>query len=388
MNIASIYQQIPADVKEALIQKALHRVGSLILDKEGKIYGFLQSSTDYVEENKINDILANAAQYAQLGIQANPIAFGVHAAGSFSVLAYHIEAIKDRLENMAKVLEKVNAKVDIGYYAKFRAAIELSSHAFSMENPKNKLSMAHKAIQLFVETKNIYTQYLEQELEGSGRTLSDYFLITVLSYLGQVKCCLELEEIQTAKKILIEGTEKTKAIAVKYIRQLLSENPAIYLHNDFKETAIDLSRLVKVYKWLGEEIDENQLFNELRTAFINSHVQPEKALKALPKIVWNPALDIETKDKHLMAKLNPLTYLQSEDTKPFMQNRLKESFETIEQIMEAYNRFYSAVFEVETIARSGGTYQEWKKKLAENNKKSDELLYVALKKPVPLTIEK
>ena len=384
MNISNIYQTIPAELKEALLQNAVHRIGNLILDENGKIQGFLQSTAGFIEEKDVQLVLANAAQYAQLGMKTNPIAFGIHAASSFSVLAYQIETIKNRLETTAKTLDKINSKVDIGYYSKFKGAIELASHALSMKDPENKLNLSHNAMQLFVETKNIYTQYLQQELEQDGRMIADYFLIVVLSYLGQVKCCLELEEVDTAKKILREGTEEVKGIATQYIQQLLTDNPTIYLHNDFKDLDIDLSRLVKVYKWLGQEVDENTLFNQWKEAYVHIHTKPEKALKKLPKMVWNPVLDIAAKEhKFYLARLNPLQLFQNDDSKPLLKNRLQECFETIKQIMETYNRFYGAVVEVDWIAENGGSYQEWKQYLAAHQQEGKNLMYVEIK-PVEL----
>lgn len=389
--ISTIYQQIPASVKEALLQQVLHRVGGLILDENNKVHGLLQSTTGFLEEKEVNALLSNAAQYAQLaqlGIRANPVAFGIHAAGSFSVISYQMEVVKNRLEEMAKVLDKINAKVDIGYYSKFKAAIELASHAFSMNEPENKLNMAHKAIQLFVETKNIYTQYLQQELEQDGRMIADYFLIVVLSYFGQVKCCLELEELDTAKKILVEGTKKMKPIATQYVQQLLSDNPAIYLHNDFEDLGIDLRRLTKIYNWLGQEMDENQLFKDLRTKFISIHTHQEKAVKALPKMIWNPILDIASKEEQsYLKKLNPLQYIQGGNDMPFLKNRLKENFEMMEQIMESYDRFHSALFELELMAREGTSYEKWTHKIAPKQEGSSALKYIEMKEPIELLTE-
>ena len=383
MSLSTIFSAIPDDVKRDFANNVLHRVGNLIIDENDAIQGFLQSSLGFVGKEGIEKAVSFAAQYAEVGISANPIAMGVHAAGSFGVIAYQMDDIKNRLEKVEQQLNKINAKVDIGYYSKFKAAIELGSHAFSMKNEENKMSMAHKAVQLFVETKNIYTEYIEQELESDGRMLSEYLLIVILSYIGQVKCCLELEEIETAQKILKESASKIKSLTEKYAELLLSNNPAIYLHNDFKDLDIDLRRITKVYNWLGEETNENDVFNKLREQYIEVHTNQEKSIREIPKIIWDPSLDIETKiDNSYLGRLNPIAMFQSEDNKPFLKERLKESFETIEKVMEAYDRYSSIKYEVEMLSNAGISYESWQKSLNEQVNSENPLMYIALENPI------
>ena len=383
MSLSTIYSAIPDDVKNDFINNILHRVGNLIVDENDQIQGFLQSNLGFIDSENVEKAISFVSQYAEVGIKVNPIAMGVHAAGSFGMIAYQMDDIKNRLEKIEQQLNKIDAKVDIGYYSKFKAAIELSSHAFSMKNEENKMSMAHKAVQLFVETKNIYTEYIEQELENNGRMLTEYLLIVILSYIGQVKCCLELEEIETAQKILNKSSSKIKSLTEKYTQLLLSNNPAIYLHNDFKDLDIDLKRITKVYNWLGEETNENEVFNKLREQYIVVHTNQEKSIREIPKIIWNPSLDVETKiDNSYLGRLNPIAMFQSEDNKPFLKERLKESFETIEKVIEAYDRYSSIKYEVEMLSNAGVSYESWQQRLKEKVDTNNPLMYIELEDPI------
>jgi len=390
MSFANIYSAIPDEVKQDFADKILYRIGSLLINENDQIQGFLQSTAGFLEREEVQKMVSLASHYAEMGINTNPVAMGVHAAGSFGVIAYQIVEIKNQLETIEQKVNKIDTKIDIGYYSKFKAAIELASHAFSMKDKENKISMAHQAVQLFVETKNIYAQYIEQELEQDGRMLAEYLLIVILAHIGQVKCCLELEEKETARQILNDNTPKIKFLTKKYIQLLLSENPAIYLHNDFKDLGIDLKKLTKIYNWLGEDTNENQVFNQLREKYIEVHTNQEQAVKEIPAIIWNPILDIAPKDDDsYLSRLNPLTIFRNEDAlKPLLKNRLQESFETIQKIVEAYDRFASVKYEVEMFIEQDISYQDWQQKLKEhhqNNPKDDsQLMYIELEKAIQL----
>jgi hypothetical protein len=49
--------------------------------------------------------------------------------------------------------------LDLGYYANFRAALDLAVNAFTMTKAENRRSSALQAINRFLETEHIYTDY-------------------------------------------------------------------------------------------------------------------------------------------------------------------------------------------------------------------------------------
>ena len=73
---------------------------------------------------------------------------------------------------------------------------------------------------------------------------------------------------------------------------------------------------------------------------------------------------------------------QSEDNKPFLKERLKESFETIEKVMEAYDRYSSIKYEVEMLSNAGISYESWQKSLNEQVNSENPLMYIALENPI------
>ena len=372
-KLVKIYNQIPQDVRNEILNKGFEVIGNMIMNKDKKVQGFIQSTSPTTENNNLADNIDTIL----LGMSArsNPIAFGIVVAGNLINVGKQIENIKNKLEVIGEKLDKIDAKVDIGYYAKFKAAIELADHAFEMSDENNRKSLTYKAIQSFSETKNTYAQYIEQELENDGRVISEYINILILSYIGQIHCYLELEEVASAKKVIDKGATLIKKMMNKYITTLLSNNPMIYLHNDFKDLEIDLEKLAKVYSWLDKKKSVNQIFNEQRDNFIEIHKNQAKAFKELPLMIWNPIIDVEVKTNNsYLSAINPLGYFQSEDVTPFLQERLKESFETIEVVTESYNRFLSIKHEVEFMLEKGISYAEWKETI--NANLSNGLFYI------------
>ncbi|MEH1884447.1 hypothetical protein [Nostoc sp.] len=56
---------------------------------------------------------------------------GVSVIG-FAVIAQRLKELEQRLQQAQKLLNNINHKIDLSFYANFRAAIELANNAFTM----------------------------------------------------------------------------------------------------------------------------------------------------------------------------------------------------------------------------------------------------------------
>ncbi|MHC5733049.1 MAG: hypothetical protein ACYTXY_55275, partial [Nostoc sp.] len=81
--------------------------------------------------------------------------------------------------------------------------------------------------------------------------------------LAEARCYLELEEHNTALRRFQEGSIVIRSRIQKYVKLLLTFNPAVYLQPQFRGQ-IDLRRLTRIYQWLDPTLDENAVFDMQR----------------------------------------------------------------------------------------------------------------------------
>lgn len=307
---------------------------------------------------------------------ASVLNFGVAAIG-FTVIAQRLKDIEQRLQQAQEVLKKLDRKIDLSFYANFRAALDLAANAFTMNKPENRRSSALAAINRFLEAEHVYTDYVDEELELKSQITDEYLLTLALAYVAEARCYLELEEWETALRRFSEGTEKIRSCLQKYIDILLTSNPAAFLHAQHRE-AISLSRLTKVYQWLDPAANEVSVFELLRENLFSlekeqSAQSGHKWVASLPPAVVS---GVEVKGG---------IFGNKEEMKQEAMKRLPAVIELMESMIETSNRFESYQTEVKAIAQSGMSFHEWRNLApAEPHPQDTNLMYLLPSTPLEL----
>ena len=95
-------------------------------------------------ENQIVSI-GQSLQFSQSILQvstaANILNLGVSVMG-FAVIAQRLKELEQRLQKAEELLNKVNRKIDLSFYANFRAALDLAMNAFTMTKIENRRDSA------------------------------------------------------------------------------------------------------------------------------------------------------------------------------------------------------------------------------------------------------
>jgi len=102
----------------------------------------------------------------QVATASSILNLGVSVMG-FAVIAQRLKELEQRLQQAQELLNKINRKIDLSFYANFRAAIELAINAFTMTKPENRRNSALQAINRFLETEHIYKEYTINEMSKS-----------------------------------------------------------------------------------------------------------------------------------------------------------------------------------------------------------------------------
>lgn len=311
----------------------------------------------------------------QVTTAASVLNLGVSVMG-FAVIAQRLNELEKRLKQSEELLNKVNRKIDLSFYANFRAAIELAVNAFTMTKPENRRSSALQAINRFLEAEQHYICYTDAELEQKSQIADEYLLTLSLAYLAEARCYLELEEHETALRRFQEGAKVIRSRIQKYVDILLTSNPAVYLQPWYKGQ-IDLRRLTRIYQWIDPTLDENAVFEMQRQNFVNMVRDPNKWVASLPPAILDR---VEVKG----GWFGP----NEGDLMREAEKRLPQVLEVVESMIETNRRFEAYQAEVEAIAQLKISFHEWLK-LSPSDAKPDsaELMYIIPSKPVELQPE-
>jgi len=324
-------------IVQGLIDGTLQRFGGVIQEvTTQKIVTCLR------ENDPLSTDWQNVESVLELSSNASVLNLGVSVM-SFAIISKRLKEIEQNLQESQNLLNKIDRKLDLNYYANFRAALELAVNAFTMSKPENRRSSALQAINRFLEAEQHYLAFVNEDLAETSQVVTEYLLSLTLAYLAEVRCYLELEEFETANRRFQAGSKIIRDRIKKYIELLLTDNPAVYLHPRFKGS-IDLTRLTKIYQWIDPVWNENSLFELLREDLFALAQNENKWLNSLPSAIWDNRFNWLNK--------NPKTDLG---------DRIPQAIATMESLIETERRFQGYQLEVKAIKRLGITFHQWNK---------------------------
>ena len=240
MSTVNVTFQVPKHIAQGLSNRTYERVGGVICEANSKqVVAWLRETGN--AGKVVESVLQN------VGAAPSVLNLAVSTMG-FAIVLQRLGVLEQQLHQAQEVLQTIDYKIDLSFYANFRAALDLAMNAFTMTNAETRKLSAMQAINRFLEAEHHYTKLTDIEI-GNGSQVADEYLSTLcLAHVTEVRCYLELEEIDTARRRLHEGAAILRPRFEKHINTLLTSNPAAYLHPGLKEQ-VGLKRLTKVYQW-------------------------------------------------------------------------------------------------------------------------------------------
>ncbi|MFS0515323.1 hypothetical protein ACEYW6_11455 [Nostoc sp. UIC 10607] len=315
--------------------------------------------------------------FLQVTTAASVLNLGVSVMG-FAVISQRINEIENQLKQAAELLNKINRKIDLSFYANFHAGIELALNAFTMTRVENRRSSALQAINRFLEAEHIYKDYTVNELSQKSPIIDKYILTLSLAYIAEARCHLELEEHETALRRFQEGGKFIRLLLQKYIELMLTSNPAAYLHPQFKGQ-IDLHKLTQIYQWIDPNFNENKVFEMQRENMFKLTQSHDEWLSSLPSAIID-----RSEIQWGIFGGNPTPFTGRFEKEAY--KRLPQVFEVMESMIETNRRFEAYQTEIQAISQLGISFHDWLKLTPSTEIKPDnaELMYIILSKPLEL----
>ena len=215
MSTVEVTFHIPEYIAQGISNQIYERVGGVVREVGSKqVVAWLRQVYKTGEP-----VLSNILSLSSAGDVSGILDLAVSTMG-FIIVLKRLGVIEQQLEQAQEVLQTIDYKIDLSFYANFRAALDLAINAFTMTNSDTRKMSAMQAINRFLEAEHHYTKLTDIEI-GNGSQVADEYLSTLcLAYVTEVRCYLELEEIDTARRRLQEGAAIIRTRFEKHINTL------------------------------------------------------------------------------------------------------------------------------------------------------------------------
>lgn len=376
MSSLTVTFDIPAKILMGLADGSLVRNGGVIQNASGQVVMWLREVGTPVVVSNVSSVGAISGVSAVM-LSTSVLSLGVSAIG-FAVILQRLKELEGRLERVQKYLEKINKKIDLSFYANFRAALDLAMNAFTMSKGENRRSSALSAINRFLEAEHIYADLADKELAMNSQIGDEYLLSLCLAYIAEARCYLELGEFDTAIRRFQEGNKQINIRIEKYIDLLLTSKPLMYLHPKLKGKT-DLSRLTKIYQWKDPVLTENSVFELIRDGLAPQH----DTLWSFQINEWIdsplPASIVER--KNIKTGIFGIT----EEGREEIIQKLPETLTEMESMIETSRRFTAYEIEVRAISNLEISFSEWLQLQPSESREGEKgLMYIIPKEPLSL----
>ena len=343
------------------------------VDPTGALRLLVQATDSAVTQRRLGAISQQVGQLQNMVMFQSAASFltlGMTAIG-FAVIYKKIQKLEGRLQQVQKKLEEIDEKIDLAFYANFRAALDLARNAFEMSDPENRRSSAMQAIDRFLEAEHVYADLTDKELERHSQIGDEYLLTLCLAFIAETRCYLELGEYGLARSRFEEGKHKVKSRMVKYVDLLLTPNPLMYLHPQLMG-AVDLSRLTRIYQWKDPAATENSVFESLREN-LGDISDIEDWSKQLPSSI------IEQQD------IKRGFFGLKDEGREAIFEQLPKAVDEMEEMIETTCRFESYEYEIKLLEKTKVPFSKWySAKPAALQPENSSLIFVTPPSPLSL----
>lgn len=339
--------QVAAKVLWGLSTGQYERVGGVIRHaKTKRIVAWLRDTGVPINAPALGPLMQLNAATALLNLSVTTI--------GFEIVRQRLAAIERDLGSILEIIQRVDRKIDLGFYANFQAALQSAKSAFTMQDDRNRRVSANLAINRFLEAEHYYLGMLDEELEAGSVAVSPFLNTLTLACVTVARCYLEMEEVETARQHLQEGSDILSSRVQEFYTSIIGVNPAIYLHPQLANS-ISLERMTHLLRYEDPTLTETVLFETLRSSLWDTaNTNPDSWLKKLPKSLWQHSIDGEK-------KMGPVKQTRSKEEKlERLLPRLANAFSQVEQAIESASCLQGFQIELDYLLEHDISFTDWR----------------------------
>jgi hypothetical protein len=229
-----------------------------------------------------------------------------------------------------------------------------------MSQASHRQTAAHNAINRFLEAEHHYLRLFDDEIERQSLAAYPYLGTLFLAYVSEVRCYLELEEVNTAQCRLAEAQRDLKPRVEEFCNVFLTDSPAMFLHPELRGE-IDLARLTQLMRFNTPEITENEVFERLRGSIWELAKKPDGWLDSAPFCLLPQESDMPEPTSRLSrTTLGRLPSLgRSSSRLEVALGKMPGVLGTLEDAAITYQNLQGFEVEVDYFHKCGGSFADW-----------------------------
>lgn len=145
MNTVYATLHVPEHIAQGLSNRTYERIGGVVRERESKqVVAWLREASESVEP-----ALSNILSLSSVSAVSSTLNLAVSTM-SFIIILKRLGVIEQQLEQAQEVLQTIDYKIDLSFYANFRAALDLAINAFTMTNYETRKMSTMQAINRFL----------------------------------------------------------------------------------------------------------------------------------------------------------------------------------------------------------------------------------------------
>jgi hypothetical protein len=370
------------DIIPGLLSGKYERVGGVVRDSITKqIVAWLR---EVPGKDVAREVVRALAPLTQVAAVSSVLNLSITAVG-FGVVVHRLLAIEKRLKAIAADIDEVDWKVELGFYANMRGALDMANNAYSMGDTAQRNAALNEAVMALLTAEQHFTAFLERDLGARGRLAPSYLNTLVLIHSGIARCYAEIEELDIARKHLTQHVAELRPLVKGYRDAVIGPSLPLYLHPDLKDTV----SLVRIAWLLAQEIEGTtpaEAFEQLRKDLWEIAGEgPKSWVKRMPDWMTDlePTEDAkqkrgrvrdrsETEEERTNTRMPEVLEDFGEDAKQRISSlfgreaewerakaRMPEVLAQVEEAYEGLNRLRGFGLELDYLAEHGMSFADW-----------------------------
>jgi len=185
---------IPEQIAQGLSNGTYERVGGVVREVGSKqvvawLRENLKSDSVFSHSSALSSATIAANNLSTMVNNLSNIACTLNLAVStmgFALVLKRLGEIEQQLGQAQEILNTIDYKIDLSFYANFRAALDLAFNAFTMTNSETRKMSAMQAINRFLEAEHHYTKLTDIEIANGSQVADEYLATLCLAYITEV----------------------------------------------------------------------------------------------------------------------------------------------------------------------------------------------------------
>jgi len=324
--------EIPEKIQISLMDGSYQRLGGIVRESNSKqIVAWLREGNALSDSSLIQSIAPVGRALTALSGTGMLLNLALTSASLVTTMK-RLERLSANVSSLGKELHgEFKRDRDIN----FKAALQRARDALEASSAVNRTQSAHQVIQGLYEARENFYQDFHQALEQDFVLLAQHYLTrSMYATVSLTRCYLEIDEIDLARKRLIEELKLIKDSVREVIKKWLGDHPSIYFYKDIPQA--DAYRFVCLIEWVEERLILEIVVEELRTDFWNEDVIKDYKNRILNRFPGRNSAKVSDRFKNLT---EALTYSEA--------------------MLENYERLCGFEIELRSLRLTNQSFAEW-----------------------------